>query len=96
MTEEKRTSSDSLFYERLDFSKELAQQICAILYHHNILSCIIEGGQKTLQTFIDANLWDEARVFEGRKSFEAGVVAPKLDGALVAEVGILEDALKIF
>jgi diaminohydroxyphosphoribosylaminopyrimidine deaminase/5-amino-6-(5-phosphoribosylamino)uracil reductase len=25
---------------------------------------IIEGGRQTLQTFIDANLWDEARVLE--------------------------------
>jgi diaminohydroxyphosphoribosylaminopyrimidine deaminase/5-amino-6-(5-phosphoribosylamino)uracil reductase len=26
---------------------------------------IIEGGRQTLQTFIDVNLWDEARVFSG-------------------------------
>ena len=26
---------------------------------------IIEGGKQTLQTFIDENLWDEARVFRG-------------------------------
>jgi diaminohydroxyphosphoribosylaminopyrimidine deaminase/5-amino-6-(5-phosphoribosylamino)uracil reductase len=35
------------------------------LYDHQIQSVIIEGGRQTLQTFIDANLWDEARVFRG-------------------------------
>jgi diaminohydroxyphosphoribosylaminopyrimidine deaminase/5-amino-6-(5-phosphoribosylamino)uracil reductase len=34
------------------------------LYDHQIQSVIIEGGRQTLQTFIDANLWDEARVLE--------------------------------
>jgi diaminohydroxyphosphoribosylaminopyrimidine deaminase/5-amino-6-(5-phosphoribosylamino)uracil reductase len=35
-----------------------------MLYDHQIQSVIIEGGRQTLQTFIDANLWDEARVFK--------------------------------
>lgn len=32
------------------------------LYGNNIQSLIVEGGAKTLQSFIDAGLWDEARV----------------------------------
>jgi diaminohydroxyphosphoribosylaminopyrimidine deaminase/5-amino-6-(5-phosphoribosylamino)uracil reductase len=32
------------------------------LYAHGIQSLIIEGGAKTLQSFIDDNLWDEIRV----------------------------------
>lgn len=32
------------------------------LYENNIQSLIVEGGAKTLQSFIDAGLWDEARV----------------------------------
>jgi riboflavin biosynthesis pyrimidine reductase len=28
-----------------------------------------EGGRQTLQTFIDANLWDEARVFQETRFF---------------------------
>jgi diaminohydroxyphosphoribosylaminopyrimidine deaminase/5-amino-6-(5-phosphoribosylamino)uracil reductase len=34
------------------------------MYRHQIQR-IIEGGRQTLQTFIDVNLWDEARVFSG-------------------------------
>ncbi|MBT8260877.1 MAG: bifunctional diaminohydroxyphosphoribosylaminopyrimidine deaminase/5-amino-6-(5-phosphoribosylamino)uracil reductase RibD, partial [Bacteroidia bacterium] len=51
-----------------NFNKPLAQQICNLLYQENINSVIIEGGTKTLQTFIDENLWDEARVFIGNTS----------------------------
>jgi diaminohydroxyphosphoribosylaminopyrimidine deaminase/5-amino-6-(5-phosphoribosylamino)uracil reductase len=33
-----------------------------ILYRQNIQSVLVEGGAKLLQSFIDAGLWDEARV----------------------------------
>jgi len=34
-----------------------------VLFKHKVQSLIVEGGAKTIQTFIDENLWDEARVF---------------------------------
>ena len=43
-----------------------------------IQSVIIEGGSATLQQFIDAEAWDEARVFKGTTSFNNGIHAPKL------------------
>ncbi len=48
------------------------------LYDLNIQSVIIEGGTKTLQSFINVNLWDEARVFHGINRFGAGIKAPLL------------------
>ena len=45
-------------------------------YHMEIQSVIIEGGAKTLQTFIDENLWDEARIFVGNPNFKTGNKAP--------------------
>jgi diaminohydroxyphosphoribosylaminopyrimidine deaminase/5-amino-6-(5-phosphoribosylamino)uracil reductase len=39
---------------------------------------IIEGGRQTLQTFIDANLWDEARVLRGTIHLKEGTAAPIL------------------
>lgn len=47
------------------------------LHSNDIQSVIIEGGTTLLQHFIDAELWDEARVFTGDKLFEKGVNAPK-------------------
>jgi diaminohydroxyphosphoribosylaminopyrimidine deaminase/5-amino-6-(5-phosphoribosylamino)uracil reductase len=55
----------------------LAKQICEKLFELQINSVIIEGGTKTLQLFIDENLWDEARVFEGNAEIEIGIKAPK-------------------
>ena len=72
-------SSKNTIFEAIDFQQNIAQQIVERLYHHQIQSVIIEGGAQTLQTFIDANLWDEARVFIGNCTFENGVKAPILN-----------------
>lgn len=80
----------------IDFSQPIAKQICNLLYNYNINSVIIEGGAKTLQTFIDENLWDEARVFTGQVNFNKGIKAPKFQGVLTSEKQIITDSLKIY
>ncbi len=65
-------------FECIDFQKNVAKQIVESLYEHQIQSVIIEGGSQTLQTFIDAKLWDEARVFIGNIRFTNGKKAPQL------------------
>ena len=82
--------------EQIDFNKPIAIQIADILYKNNINSIIIEGGAKTLQTFIDEDLWDEARVFTGDVEFKTGIKAPKLKGKLISESRIKNDLLKIY
>lgn len=76
--------------------EHIAQQICQILYQHQINSVIIEGGTKTLQTFIDENLWDEAKVFIGDVSFDEGLKAPKLNHTIYAEEKIESDTLRTY
>jgi len=80
----------------IDFSRAIGTQICNLLHSNDINSVIIEGGRKTLQTFIDENLWDEARVFIGRTMFNSGVKAPELKGHLISETPIIDDLLKIY
>lgn len=87
---------EAIFYEHLDFSSRVAEQICDVLQKHNIQSVIIEGGTQTLQTFINANLWDEAKVFTGKTTFKSGVVAPVLKGSLEKEENIEGDVLKTY
>jgi len=65
-------------FERINFKQNIAEQIVESLYNHNIQSVIIEGGLQTLQTFIDENLWDEARIFTGNVTFGEGINAPLL------------------
>lgn len=70
-------------------------EICNELYQNHINSVIIEGGTKTLQQFIDANLWDEARIFTNQLQFKTGTKAPKFSGKKTAEKSILNDTLSI-
>lgn len=91
-----RTSEENLIFESIDFSENIAIQICGVLQKHQIQSLIVEGGAKTLQTFIDANLWDEAHVFIGNTTFQNGVNAPILQVTSVTTQEIMNDTLKIF
>ena len=74
----KATKEENTTFESIDFKQNLAEQILNVLYKYQIQSVIIEGGSRTLQTFIDENLWDEARVFIGNNNFETGIKAPIL------------------
>jgi len=88
-------SKESTTFEVIDFKQNVAGQIADSLYKHNIQSVIIEGGLHTLQTFIDANLWDEARVFEGKIFFKKGTKAPLLPKKNSENYKIEEDELTI-
>lgn len=92
----KAESNNETQYIQIDFSKEIAFQICETLYEKGIQSLIVEGGPKTLQTFIDTNLWDEAIVFSGTNNFEDGIAAPIFKGVLISEEQIKEDRLQCF
>ena len=93
---EKYSTTDNCIYENVIFDKRLAHSIAAILYRHDIQSVIIEGGAKTLQSFIDANLWDEARIFSGEIKFQNGTQAPKFNGIPIQRFDIKGNQLNIF
>ena len=57
---------------------------------------LIEGGARTLQSFIDAGLWDEARVFQSKKVFEKGIPAPTLGVAGHTTMPSGKDRIEIF
>ena len=63
----------------LDFSGDILLQILAHLHSLKVQSLLVEGGAKLLQSFIDASLWDCARV-EVNPSLvvRSGVAAPVL------------------
>ena len=92
---EKDLKINNLFFEQVDFSKNIAKKICNVLYKHEIQSVIIEGGSQTLQTFIDANLWDEAKIFVGEVAFSNGILAPKIKGVESESKMIRSDVLKV-
>jgi diaminohydroxyphosphoribosylaminopyrimidine deaminase/5-amino-6-(5-phosphoribosylamino)uracil reductase len=86
---------ENITFEVIDFKQNIASQIVEVLYNHHVQSIIIEGGRQTLQTFIDANLWDEARIFVGKIQFTAGIKAPILDKKTYKKYSIDQDELII-
>lgn len=90
------TNLDNVLYETIAFDDDLAKTIVQVLYKHNLQSVIIEGGRKTLQSFIDANLWDEARVFKGITVLSDGTPAPQLMADAARREMILDDELIIY
>lgn len=92
---DKYSNSKNIKYEQINFSSQVVEQICEVLYKNEIQSVIIEGGRKTLQSFIDVNLWDEARIFIGDREFEKGTEAPTILRKHVSESNVKNDLLKI-
>lgn len=91
----KAINKENTTFEIIDFKQNLAEQILNVLYKHQIQSVIIEGGSRTLQTFIDENLWDEARVFIGNHNFETGIKAPILALKNIKKQAVGNDILLI-
>lgn len=58
----KKEIKPGVLYQLIDSAQEVIPQIATALYEMKIQSVIIEGGTKLLQSFIDIQLWDEARV----------------------------------
>ncbi len=79
-----------------DFDYLLPQLICYQLYLMDVQSIIIEGGATMLSLFIEAGLWDEARVFTGPKEWESGIQSPVLTGKPVQTTSIGPDILNIW
>jgi diaminohydroxyphosphoribosylaminopyrimidine deaminase/5-amino-6-(5-phosphoribosylamino)uracil reductase len=52
--------------------------ILKTLYARDIQSLIVEGGAKLINSILERNLWDEARVFVGDNMFVSGVEAPRI------------------
>ena len=53
-------------------------EVLSHLYAEKKQSLIVEGGAKTLQSFLDAGLWDEIRVESAPFTVNEGIEAPKL------------------
>ena len=95
LSEQIKENRQNFEIEKIDFTNNVAFQICKVLHEHQIQSVIIEGGTKTLQTFIDEDLWDEARIFTGNLNFKKGIPKPMISGKLIAERRIKEDLLTL-
>jgi diaminohydroxyphosphoribosylaminopyrimidine deaminase/5-amino-6-(5-phosphoribosylamino)uracil reductase len=81
-------------YIKIEFNN-LINNILEGLHKQNIQSLIIEGGTKTIQSFVNRNLWDEAKIFTTDMKIENGVQSPIINGKISCEIQIDTDSLKI-
>ncbi len=73
----------NLEFKRILFNGNELEQILNDLHERGIQSLIVEGGQILLNSFINKNIWDEARIFTGKCNFHRGVKAPAFDALMV-------------
>ncbi|MBO7069168.1 MAG: bifunctional diaminohydroxyphosphoribosylaminopyrimidine deaminase/5-amino-6-(5-phosphoribosylamino)uracil reductase RibD [Bacteroidaceae bacterium] len=66
-------------------------QILHNLYKRGVQSLMVEGGALLLQQFIDAGLWDEARIEVAPFTLRSGVCAPKMGNAVLVEEAIYDE-----
>ncbi len=86
LPEEKADLSPGVWYYKVENDNSLISQMLEALYHFQLQSVLVEGGTHLLQSFIDENLWDEARVITNEELFlENGLPAPQLKGAIAVD-----------
>lgn len=67
-----------------------------ILAELDVLSVMVEGGARLINSFLEDELWDEARVLTGSGNFETGLRAPTIDILPFSEDRFGKDRLKLY
>ena len=87
-TEEK----ENLTFVRLT-EENFLESLLEDLYQRKVQSVLVEGGSQLLQSFLDLNVWNEAKVFKSKTTFGKGIAAPVLRGTLVDNQQLMDDQL---
>jgi len=86
----KNEEHENLQYIKLDKEKSLVNELMKCCYQLNLQSILIEGGNKLAQSFINENLWDEARVIENSTLIiDNGLRAPALSNQQLTRTEII-------
>lgn len=94
----KNEAKGNLIFHKLDASKNLLPALLTALHQLGIQSVFVEGGATLLQSFIDQNYWDEARVITNEVlSISKGIAAPQLNNnSLASTQKITTDTISTF
>lgn len=93
----KSETSNNIRLVQFDFQADIIPQLLTKLHKAGKQSLIVEGGAIMLQHFIDAGLWDEARVLTGSASISNGKASPLLKNYTHAyTTAIANDSLNLY
>ena len=91
----KNESSNGIEYIQIPDRK--IETILEALYQSKISSVVVEGGSMLLNSFIDANLYDEIRILKSKKLIlHNGIAAPKIDFVASSSEDLIDDYLTIY
>ncbi len=70
-------SAGKILFKKMDFGKQGIPAVLSALHDLTILSVLVEGGARLLQSFIEAGIWDEIRVITNHAfTIPEGISAP--------------------
>ncbi|WP_196048319.1 dihydrofolate reductase family protein, partial [Parabacteroides distasonis] len=73
-------------YIRIDFEGPVIRQVLDHLAVRKLDSLLVEGGTQLINSFVEADVWDEARVETAPVRLYQGVHAPMLEKGVVRRV----------
>jgi diaminohydroxyphosphoribosylaminopyrimidine deaminase / 5-amino-6-(5-phosphoribosylamino)uracil reductase len=89
-----KSVAPSFFDEYYSVLPENLVEAMHSLHHQNIQSLIVEGGRKTLDRFLNAGLWDEARILIGSQQWGKGLKAPQINQIPDNEIVINDNIIR--
>jgi diaminohydroxyphosphoribosylaminopyrimidine deaminase/5-amino-6-(5-phosphoribosylamino)uracil reductase len=94
----KQETGERLSFYKIEKDEKFIPQFLNALHKLQLQSVIIEGGAKLLQSFVDENIWDEARVITNTDmKIGEGVNAPILQHQKAVNVDIIKtDSITCF
>jgi diaminohydroxyphosphoribosylaminopyrimidine deaminase/5-amino-6-(5-phosphoribosylamino)uracil reductase len=79
---EKDLQKTNLVFKKMIPEKQVPGSIVNALHELKILSVLVEGGRKLLQSFIDAGIWDEMRIITNEQMIVTdGLSSPEFHDA---------------
>ncbi len=94
----KQEDNGQVFFYKISKGISFIAQLLEALFQLKIQSVLVEGGTKLLQSFIDENYWDEARIITNTEmEIPDGIPAPVLSNAeKVCSQKILSDTIHYY
>jgi len=89
--EHEETSSEYVSTWKLD-PKEIPTLLNR-LFESGIYTLLVEGGAAVLQAFLNAKIWDEARIIQTPRVLGSGIKAPMIQGRLSRKIQLTTDEL---
>lgn len=93
---ESRISDNGITWQQLNAESDIVTQLLADFQRRKLQSVLVEGGSQLLHSFIEANTWDEAKVFVGQECFGEGIPAPDIKGKCVSRQAVLSNMLETY